>query len=50
VVSFKPAAPSPPGTHWIGGWVGLRAGLDAVEKAKDLALPGFEPISSRYTD
>jgi hypothetical protein len=18
-----------PGTHWIGGWVGLRAGLDA---------------------
>jgi hypothetical protein len=19
-----------PGTHWIGGWVGLRAGLDAV--------------------
>jgi hypothetical protein len=21
-----------PGTHWIGGWVGPRAGLDAVEK------------------
>jgi hypothetical protein len=21
-----------PGTHWIGGWVGLRAGLDDVEK------------------
>jgi hypothetical protein len=20
-----------PGTHWIGGWVGPRAGLDAVE-------------------
>jgi hypothetical protein len=20
------------GTHWIGGWVGLGAGLDAVEK------------------
>jgi hypothetical protein len=20
------------GTHWIGGWVGPRAGLDAVEK------------------
>jgi hypothetical protein len=19
-----------PGTHWIGGWVGSRAGLDAV--------------------
>jgi hypothetical protein len=23
-----------PGTHWIGGWVGLRAGLDAVVKRK----------------
>jgi hypothetical protein len=23
-----------PGTHWIGGWVGLRAGLDAVVKGK----------------
>jgi hypothetical protein len=21
-----------PGTHWIGGWVGPRAGLDAVVK------------------
>jgi hypothetical protein len=21
-----------PGTHWIGGWVGLRAGLDILEK------------------
>jgi len=24
----------PPGTHWIGGWLGLRAGLDAVVKRK----------------
>jgi len=24
----------PPGTHRIGGWVGLRAGLDAVVKRK----------------
>jgi hypothetical protein len=23
-----------PGTHWLGGWVGLRAGLDAVAKRK----------------
>jgi hypothetical protein len=23
-----------PGTHWIVGWVGLRAGLDAVEYRK----------------
>jgi hypothetical protein len=24
-----------PGTHWIGGWVGLRAGLYDVEKILD---------------
>jgi hypothetical protein len=23
-----------PGTHWIGGWVGPRAGPDAVENIK----------------
>jgi hypothetical protein len=23
-----------PGTHWIGGWVGSKVGLDAVEKRK----------------
>jgi hypothetical protein len=31
------------GTHWIGGWVGPGAGLDAVEKRKMLPLPGTEP-------
>jgi hypothetical protein len=31
-----------PGTHWIGGWAGLRAGLDNVEKKKFLNLPGLE--------
>jgi hypothetical protein len=25
-----------PGTHWKGGWVGPRAGLDDVEKRKFL--------------
>jgi hypothetical protein len=25
-----------PGTHWIGGWVGPRANLDAVEERKML--------------
>jgi hypothetical protein len=28
-----------PGTHWIGGWVDLRAGLDDLEKKKFLTLP-----------
>jgi hypothetical protein len=40
-------------THWIGGWVGPRAGLDPVEKGKDsyfgresnLVLPAYH-----YTD
>jgi hypothetical protein len=27
------------GTHWIGGWVGPRAGLDDVEKRQFLTLP-----------
>jgi hypothetical protein len=31
-----------PGTHWIGGWVGPRAGLDDSEKRKFLTLPGLE--------
>jgi hypothetical protein len=26
-----------PGTHWIGGWVGPRAGLDDLEKILDPA-------------
>jgi hypothetical protein len=46
-----------PGTHWIGGWVGHRAGLDDVEKRKFCTLPGLElrplglqAVASRYTD
>jgi hypothetical protein len=32
--------------------VGPRAGLDDVEKRRDLTLPGLElqPVASRYTD
>jgi hypothetical protein len=30
------------GTHWIGGWVDPRAGLDEEENRKFLALPGLE--------
>jgi hypothetical protein len=31
-----------PGTHWIGGWVGPRAGLDVVEKRIFLTSPRLE--------
>jgi len=46
-----------PGTHWIGRWVGLRAGLDAVGKKGIQSWPmlGIEPwlsslYPSQYTD
>jgi hypothetical protein len=46
VVSFTPLPLYPeertPGTHWIGGWVGPRAGLDDMEKGKFLTLPGLK--------
>jgi hypothetical protein len=35
------------GTHWIGGWVGPRAGLDAVENRKFLTLPGLKSRKRR---
>jgi hypothetical protein len=31
-----------PGTHWIGGWLNPRVGLDDVEKRKFLTLLGLE--------
>jgi hypothetical protein len=42
-----------PGTHYIGGWVGLRAGLEMYGKSRP--PPGFDPrtvqlLASRYTD
>jgi hypothetical protein len=30
------------GAHWIGGWVGSRAGLDDVKRRKILPLSGLE--------
>jgi hypothetical protein len=46
-----------PGTHWIGGWVDLGAGLDDLEKREFLTVPGLElqplvvqPVDRRYTD
>jgi hypothetical protein len=33
-----------PSTKWIGGWVGPRATVDAVEHKKNLfPMPGIEP-------
>jgi len=41
----RPVRPTPkerfPGTLLIGGWVGLRAGLDAAAKGKIPAPPGI---------
>jgi hypothetical protein len=46
VVSLRPGrftlGEKAPGTHWIGGWVDPRAGLDDVEMRKLLTLPGLE--------
>jgi hypothetical protein len=47
-----------PGTHWIGGWVGPRAVLDAVVKRKipsprrepNPGTPIVQPVAQRYTD
>jgi hypothetical protein len=35
-----------PGTHWLGGWMVPRAGLDAVEERKILPLAGIEILLS----
>jgi sulfatase maturation enzyme AslB (radical SAM superfamily) len=45
-------------SHWIGGWVGPRAVLDAVMKRKipsprresNPRTPIVQPITQRYTD
>jgi hypothetical protein len=47
-----------PGTHWIGGWMGSRAILDAVMKRIIPSLPResnprtpiVQPVAQRYTD
>jgi hypothetical protein len=44
-----------PRTHWIGDWVGPRAGLDDVEKRKFLTImdsnsdpSAVQPVANRY--
>jgi hypothetical protein len=47
-----------PGTHWIGGWVGPRAVVDAVVKRKipsphresNPRTPNVQSVAQRYTD
>jgi hypothetical protein len=47
---------SAPGTHWIGGWVSPRIGVEDMEKRKCLVLSGLklqpviQPVASRYAD
>jgi hypothetical protein len=44
------AAPYPrgkePNTHWIGGWVGLKAGLNTDARKNFCPLPGIKLRSS----
>jgi hypothetical protein len=44
----RPGRPLPPGidpgTHWIGGWVGLVAGLDTEVKEKFFAFAGIQTL------
>jgi hypothetical protein len=50
----SPPRKEPPGTHWIGGWVGPRAVLDVVVKRKIPSLrresnprtPIVQPLAS----
>jgi hypothetical protein len=41
VVSFTLRTRAP-GNHWIGNWMGLNAGLDAVTKREILLIQGIE--------
>jgi hypothetical protein len=35
-----PPGKGPPGTHWMGDWAGLRAGLDTEATGKSFASAG----------
>jgi hypothetical protein len=43
-----PPGKESPGIHWIGGWVGPRAGLDATEKREALHCRKSNPGPSLY--
>jgi hypothetical protein len=48
----------PPGTHWIGGWVGPRVVLNAAMKTEipsprresNIRTPIVQPVAQSYTD
>jgi hypothetical protein len=47
------ALESTPGTHWIGGWLGLIAGLDTEARGKILCRgcnPVVQSVVRCYTD
>jgi hypothetical protein len=58
VVSVTPRPLFTPGTHWIGGWVVLRAGLDTEASVKIRCLcrgsntgaPVVQSVVRHYTD
>jgi hypothetical protein len=37
---------TPPSTHWAGGWMGFRSGLDTEARENYLHLPGIEARST----
>jgi hypothetical protein len=39
-----------PGTHWIGGWVGLRTGVDDVDRDSNSDPSAVLSVVSRYTN
>ena len=50
---FTPPPGKRPGTHFIGGWVSHRAGLDGWGKSRprtDFESRTVQPAASRYTD
>jgi hypothetical protein len=56
--AILPPEKKPPGTHWIGGWVGHRAVLDVVVKRKiprscqesNLTTLIVQPLAQLYTN
>jgi hypothetical protein len=45
---FIPGEKAPPGTHWVGNWVGPRAGPDTMEKKKSPAPDGNRTPAAQF--